>query len=176
MRSGGLLINRMGRAPLLLLAVCAAAFLPMPVAGQGMGDGSVPKSLDSAVRFLGKMARDQMFGVIVYTDRGVFSFHGTVYAMEQPSTCTLRFLIKDSDRPAQRTLTRTIDFAVRREVYSEAYNLVSGGITVTGPIVMTDGSTEGAVNFGIDTPDLKDMSIAAFQYIIDSCSTKYRFD
>jgi hypothetical protein len=147
-------------------------------AAQTMGNNSQPTSLDSAVRFLDRMARDKMFGLIVYyKENGQFAGHAQSVGMERLSTCTLRFRFLNDyfkNRPAQY-VTRTIDFSIRREAYQERYNNVSDGITITGPVTMSDGSQEEGVNFGING-DLNEMSIKAFAYMINTCSKPYGFD
>lgn len=168
-----------GRAMRWILgAVVASASLAGASSGQSMGDGSEPQSLDSAVRFLDRMARDEMFGVIVYyKENGQFAGHAHSVGMDRLSTCTLRFRFLNDyfkNRPAQ-TVTRTIDFSIRREAYRENYNNVGDGITITGPVTMSDGSQEGGVNFGIDG-DLNEMSLKAFAFVIKSCSKQYGFD
>lgn len=165
----------------------AAAMNSTGVSAQPTGDGSSPTSYNSAVQFLDQMARDRHFTLMAYQDQGGifqpggFSYHAVSDAMSEVQRCKFTFFASSYASPGANPISRTIDFTVRRDVQQSRYNNVLDGIDISGPVEYTDSKVRathrirGGINFGMEDSSLLEMSLKAFQFIVDSCSTQYRF-
>lgn len=170
------------------IAALGALLIGAAVPAQPLGDGSSPTSYNSALQFLDRMARDRHFTLMAYQDQGGifqpggFSYHAVTDGMSEVSRCKLAFFASSFQNPRTNPITRTIDFTVRRSVEDSRYNNVLNGIGISGPVEYIDSKvrnsprTRDGVNFGIDDTSLREMSIKAFQFIVDECSTQYRFN